>query len=152
MIKVMFVCTGNICRSPMAEAVFQNLVREAGMEDKFEIQSSGTGSWHVGERPHFGTQEVLKKNQVRLDPGKRAQHFKSHHLNEFDYILVMDTPNMNHFRNSDGKVKRLLDFAPAGSPKDVPDPYYEDNFDYVFDLVTTGSKGLLAYIRKQENI
>jgi protein-tyrosine phosphatase len=150
-VRVMFVCTGNICRSPMAEAVFRHIVKEAGLEDRFEIASSGTGSWHVGERPHRGTQNVLKHHNVELKADKRAQRLTSNDMDYYDYIVAMDGMNVadiSRYR----KVPRLLEFAPAGTPHDVPDPYYEDNFDYVYQLVLQGCQGLLHHIREQEGL
>lgn len=150
-IGVMFVCMGNICRSPMAEAVFQHLVDQSGLKDRFEVASSGTGSWHIGERPHPGTQNILRERNIKLNNHKGAQQISRSDFEKYDYIIGMDSQNVANLKRL-GDVRRLLDFAPPGSPKDVPDPYYERNFDYVFDLVMQGSTGLFAYIRQQEGI
>lgn len=151
-IRVMFVCTGNICRSPMAEAVFRQLVREEGLEEQFEVASSGTGAWHVGERPHRGTQAILKDRSVPLDPQKRAQQFSRQDFARYDYVIAMDDLNVADLAWHGKQLPRLLEFAPEGTPLDVPDPYYSGGFDYVYDLVTAGSRGLLKHIREKEGV
>lgn len=154
-VRVLFVCLGNICRSPMAEAVFRDLVTEMGLADRFEIASVGTGEWHVGERPHPGTQAVLQRNGISVG-SKQAQRLQHADLEYYDYILAMDQENLDdmarlgiHVR---GEVRRLLEFAPDGSPLNVPDPYYTGGFDQVYELVTAGSRGLLQYIRQREKL
>jgi protein-tyrosine phosphatase len=150
-IGVMFVCMGNICRSPMAEAIFQHLVDQSGLTDRFQVASSGTDSWHVGERPHPGTQNILRERNIKLNLNKRAQQVRKTDFKKYGYIIAMDSGNAARVKRF-GNVRRLLDFAPPGNPKDVPDPYYERNFDYVYDLVMQGCKGLFEYIRRQEGI
>jgi protein-tyrosine phosphatase len=154
-VRVMFVCAGNICRSPMAEAVFRHLVTDAGLAEQFEIASSGTGGWHVGERPHPGTQAVLQRNHVPLDD-KRAQQLGRADFQHYDYILVADEENLQdiqfRYNPTHPKLWRLLEFAPESGKLNVPDPYYSGGFDEVYELVLAGSTGLLAYIREQENL
>lgn len=156
MIRVLFVCLGNICRSPMAEAVFQQRVREEGLADQFQVDSAGTGRWHVGEPPHRGTQDVLRRHGIPYQG--RAYQVTPADLAEADYVVAMDSSNMDDLRwidrqgNLDGKLHKLLDFAPPGSPANVPDPYYEGNFDYVYDLVDAGARGLLAHIRQERGL
>ena len=150
-IKVMFVCLGNICRSPMAEMVFANLVNEKGLADQFEIQSSGTGGWHVGERPHPGTIQILRQNNVPVNPQKRGQKVKNNIFEEFDYVIAMDSSNKQNLIPL-GKATLLLDEIPGGQYRDVPDPYYEQNFDFVFKLVTEGCKYLLDRICKEKGL
>jgi protein-tyrosine phosphatase len=154
-ISVLFVCMGNICRSPMAEAVFRHLVQEAGLAPRFKIASVGTGGWHVGERPHPGTQAVLQRNGVAVGD-QRAQRLSHADLDHYDYIIAMDEENLDDIsrlrHDAAGTVRRLLEFAPAGGPLDVPDPYYTGGFDQVYDLVTAGCRGLLLHIRAQEGV
>jgi protein-tyrosine phosphatase len=149
MIRVMFVCMGNICRSPMAEAVFLHLVDQAGFLERIEVSSSGTNAYHVGEKPHVGTRAVLKKNGIPLNPVKRANQFSRQDLKDFDYILAADSTNVAAMPESD-KIRRLLELYPDAGLMDVPDPYYEDNFDYVYDLITAACKNLLKYIVEAE--
>ncbi len=154
-VRVMFVCAGNICRSPMAEAIFRHLVEEAGLAERFEIESSGTGGWHTGERPHPGTQAVLERNKVPLG-NKRAQQLQRSDLADYDYILVADNENMYDIQSlrteARGELRRLLEFASKSSTLDVPDPYYTGGFDRVYELVLDGSRGLLQHIRKKEKL
>lgn len=151
-ISVMFVCTGNICRSPMAEAVFIDLVKKKGLADRFVIASSGTDRWHVGELPHIGTRLVLSENKIEVG-NKRAQQLLANDFSMFDYIIAMDQQNIDDIQQYFKKVvRRLLDFAPQGYPNNVPDPYYEHNFDEVFNLVNAGCEGLLKFIIENEGL
>jgi protein-tyrosine phosphatase len=151
-IAVLFVCLGNICRSPMAEAVFRQQVQQAGLQDRFEIASAGTGNWHVGERPHRGTVAVLKQNQIEVG-AKRSQQLTRSDMTAYDYIIAMDLDNVSEIHSMFGKrVQRLLEFAPQGSPLDVPDPYYTGGFDYVYELVQAGCRGLLQHICETEGL
>jgi protein-tyrosine phosphatase len=151
-IYVLFVCLGNICRSPMAEAVFRDQVEQAGLADHFEIASAGTGNWHIGERPHRGTVTVLKQNNI--DVGiKRAQQLSRADFDTYNYIIAMDAANVSDIQGLFGrKVPRLLEFAMQESPRDVPDPYYTGGFDYVCPFVEAGCQGLLKHIREKENL
>ncbi len=152
MIRVLFVCLGNICRSPMAEAVFRDLVTKEGIVDQFDIASAGTGGWHAGERPHRGTLQILQKHNIDVG-NKRARQLTHLDMNSYDYILAMDSENVADIQALFGRrTRRLMDFAPEDYPEDVPDPYYTGAFDEVFRLIETGSKGLLAHIREKEGV
>jgi len=151
-VKVLFVCTGNICRSPLAEALFRRMVTDEGLEDRFVIASAGTSTYHADERPHPGTQAVLAKNRVPLDPQKRAQVIRPADLDQFDYVVTMDRSNVQTLRRWGKDVPLLLDFAEGVKVRDVPDPYYDDNFDEVYHLVEKGLRGLLDHIRTREGV
>lgn len=154
-IRVLFVCAGNICRSPMAEAVFRTTVASAGLSDHFEIASAGTGSWHVGEKPHPGTQAILQRYGIPLGD-KRARHLSRTDLTTYDYIVAMDGENIADIQALHapirGELRRLLEYAPTGYQLDVPDPYYNGAFDQVYQLVRMGSNALLATIREARGI
>jgi protein-tyrosine phosphatase len=150
-IQVTFVCLGNICRSPIAEAIFRNLVAKANLSERIQVASAATSRWELGERPHPGTQAVLRRHGVPLDPNKRAEIITREGFENSDYVIVMDTGNAADLSRF-GKVRRLMEFAPRGMPLDVPDPYYDHNFDNVYELIDAGCRGLLDYLRKKEHL
>ena len=156
MIKVLFVCLGNICRSPMAEAIFRQLVKEEGLDDKIIIDSAGTGDWHIGNPPHEGTQNILTKNNI-IHEGIKARQVVKEDVTDFDYIIAMDAQNLGNLRSmagykQTGYIGRLLDFVDNSLVEDVPDPYFTGNFEEVFELVTSGCNGLLEVIRTEKNL
>lgn len=152
-VKVMFVCMGNICRSPSAEAVFHYMVETSGLKEYVEVASSGTHDAHVGHPAD------TRSHQAALDRGvdmssHRAQHFKKEHFDQYDYILVMDRKNHDHVmrlcpKGSQEKVHYFLDFAPQLNVQEVPDPYSggPDGFENVLDLIEAASAGLMSEIR-----
>jgi protein-tyrosine phosphatase len=149
-INILFVCMGNICRSPMAEAVFRDLVEKEGVADRFEINSAGTGDWHVGQPPHRGTRETLKHHGIAPD-GLVAKHVSQAMLDRADYVVAMDYENvadLQAWRIDRKKVSRILDYALDVEVRDVPDPYYDGRFELVYQLVSRGSAGLLDQIRE----
>jgi protein-tyrosine phosphatase len=156
MIQVLFVCLGNICRSPMAEAVMRHLVAHEGLANKISVESVGTGDWHVGQPPHPGTQAVLQRNQVEC--AGEARQVTRHDVESADYIIAMDNDNVRALQQLDsslstkGRVRRLLEFASVNAVLDVPDPYYTGDFDTVYQLVTNGCQGLLTHIRHEHKL
>lgn len=152
--KVIFVCLGNICRSPMAEAVFQNMVDDAGLSDKIEVDSAGTGSWHAGEAAHSGTRRVLAGHGI--DYRGRSRVVRQNDVDDGkSYVIAMDANNMRDLQRRFGDLPHLyllLDFAHNSRERNVPDPYYEGNFEYVYELVEDGCRGLLAAIRENEGL
>ena len=154
MVNVLFVCLGNICRSPMAEAVFQQMVNEAGLAQQIKVDSVGTGDWHLGDPAHPGTRQILQKHGIPYN-GRSRQISAADVANPGSYIIGMDMSNINNVQMLFGahpNMHRLLDFAEETAVRDVPDPYYHDNFDYVYQLVTDGCRGLLKTIRQREGI
>lgn len=154
MVKVLFVCTGNICRSPTAEGVFRSLVEQAGLGGQIEIDSAGTGAWHVNESPDARSQEAALARGIDL--GRiRARQVTIGDFDNFDYVVAMDRGNFQRLAGlcPSGFDKRLvlfLEFATEIGETDVPDPYYggERGFELVLDMIEAASQGLLADIRE----
>ncbi|NMT63917.1 low molecular weight protein-tyrosine-phosphatase [Marinobacter orientalis] len=153
-VKVLFVCLGNICRSPSAEGVFRQVVEQAGLDDRITIDSCGTGDWHVGKAPD--ARAIAAARERGVDIGTlRARQFSSDDLDSFDYVLVMDRQNLADVRDvwrQHGGTEPVL-FLRFGSSgyDEVPDPYYGGNhgFEQVLDLISEASEGLLQHIRKR---
>lgn len=149
MIKVLFVCHGNICRSTMAEFLMKDLVRKAGLDNKFHIASAGTSREEIGADTHPQTKAILRKKGIAFQPRSAVQITKED-LQTFDYIVIMDEMNRRNierqFPKSDrSKVVKLMEFAKVH--KDVADPWYTNNYEITFGDVSDGCQGLLAAIR-----
>lgn len=153
MVKVLFVCMGNICRSPTAEGVFRQLVEEEGLGNRISIDSAGTCAFHVGEMPDPRARESALRRGVDLS-GIRARAFQVDDFASFDIILAMDERNLRSILDLQPdditcEVKLFLDYSKRAET-DVPDPYYggPQGFEFVMDLVEDASRGLLEDIRK----
>lgn len=154
MIKVLFVCLGNICRSPTAHGVFQALVDRRGLSDKFSIDSAGTAGWHEGKSPDSRSQDQALKRSYDLSfiKGRRVV---STDFETFDYILAMDRSNLENLETlCPGqylhKLKLFLEFSDRAEIE-VPDPYYggSEGFDHVLDLAESAGEGLLAFLTEE---
>lgn len=157
MIKVLFICMGNICRSPSAEGVFTDLVKKEGLSNQIYIDSAGTHAYHIGESPDSRSADAARKRGINLD-GQRARQVKEDDFSQFDYLLAMDKDNYWHLKKwcppeQAHKLYLFLDFAPHLGVREVPDPYYggDKGFEQVLDLVEAASVGLLADIRQHLN-
>jgi protein-tyrosine phosphatase len=152
-VRVLFVCLGNICRSPMAEAVFNHLVREAGLAGSIEADSAGTGDWHVGQPAHHGTRSILQQNNISYDG--RGRQIARIDLDEFDYIVTMDNENLSDVQRlgtGRAKIAPLLSYAQNSTVLEVPDPYHSGGFEGVYQMVQAGAAGLLDTIRKEHRL
>jgi protein-tyrosine phosphatase len=153
-VRVLFVCLGNICRSPLAEAVFRQVVARAGLADRFEIDSAGTSNYHIGEAPDSRTVATAARRGITIEHAARQLGVQD--LENFDYVLAMDASNLGRVerlaRAQRGRadVRLLRSFDPeAGDDLEVPDPYFggADGFENVQDMIERASEGLLAHIR-----
>jgi len=155
--RVLFVCLGNICRSPTAEGVFRHLVREQGLEGEIEIDSAGTGGWHVGAPPDERATAAARRREITLEGA--ARRFDPGDFGRYDLILAMDDQNRRDLLalapddEARAKVRLFREFDPAscdGGDLDVPDPYYggADGFEHVLDLVDAAARGLLDDLRR----
>lgn len=152
-INVIFVCLGNICRSPAAEGIMKKMVEDENLQDKIFVDSAGTSSWHEGELPD----DRMRKHGDRrgYDFCSRARGFKSSDFNNFDYIIVMDGNNYNNVKKLASseedlsKIYKMTHFSLNKTRDDVPDPYYggPDGFELVMDLLEDACKGLLKEIK-----
>jgi protein-tyrosine phosphatase len=152
---VLFVCLGNICRSPTAHGVFQHKVSAAGVGHRIAIDSCGTGNWHAGEPPDVRATVAASGRGYDLR-SLRARQITAQDFQQFEYILAMDETNLNAVQalalsNYAGQLGLFLDYAPGLSERAVPDPYYggEEGFDEVLDLVEAASDGLLKAIMRE---
>jgi len=151
-IRVLFVCTGNICRSPLAEGVFRRLVDDQGLSERFEVDSAGTTSFHVGEPPHRGVARLAERHGVHLD-GRSRQVSGGEELDDYDWIIGMTPEHTDQLRwmnpEAADRIRLLLEFAgePHASASGVHDPYYDGDFQMTYDQVAAGCRGLLAHLR-----
>ena len=155
-ISVLFVCLGNICRSPMAEGVFRHTLDEKGLSDSFRVDSAGTGAWHAGESPDIRSTRTAAAHGVFL--GGHARQVRPEDFRAFDYIVAMDRSNLEELEKyprgpqEKAALYLLREFDPDGGPgAEVPDPYYggPGGFEEVFGMVDRSCKGLLAHILEE---
>ena len=153
--KILFVCLGNICRSPTAEGVFRTLAARQGTHPITLIDSAGTADYHVGDPPDARTRAAAQQRGYDLSD-LRARAVQPEDFHEFDFILAMDRANLETLQamapgQSRARLALLLDFAPQAGTVEVPDPYYGQaaDFERVLDLVEQGATGLLAHLREQ---
>lgn len=149
MTRLLFVCLGNICRSPLAEALFRHKVAQAGQADQLSCDSAGTGGWHAGEPPHRGTQQILRQHGIDFT-GIRARQLTREDLTTFDYILTMDNDNLldvGRVGTPRGTLRPILDFAPELGYTEVPDPWYDGNFALTYQLLDAACDGLLKQLQ-----
>ncbi len=151
MIRVLFVCLGNICRSPTAEGIFRKLVDQQGLAGAIDVDSAGTSDWHIGGPPDEQAQATAQARGIDLG-GLRARQTRTDDFFAFDYVIAMDRSNRQKLlalcpAGQQDRIHLCLSFAPESGKTDVPDPYYEGRFDRVFDLIETACFGLLAEIR-----
>lgn len=150
--RVLFVCLGNICRSPLAEGVFRHHVEAAGLSDRFTIDSAGTGGWHVGSPPDERSVAVARTHGIDIT-AQRGRRFEAADLNRFDYVFAMDRQNLADIQRIGGEgsaaVALFLDEAPEVGAHEVPDPYYggPDGFEQVYRMIDAASRNLLARLR-----
>lgn len=148
MTNILFICHGNICRSPMAEFVFRDMLEKRGIADKFLIASAATSTEEIGNRVHPGTQAVLARCGISTD-GKTAVQMTKQDADDYDYLIGMDCYNIKNIRRIAGeenssKIYRLLDFT--GMPRDIADPWYTGDFQSTYDDVMRGCQALLKHI------
>lgn len=150
MIKVLFICHGNICRSPMAEFVLKKIVADKGLADEFFIESAATSTEEIGNGIHYGTKAKLKEMNIPFTSHRAVQITKSDY-EKYDYLIAMDSMNLRNMQRILGydvqkKIHRLLDFT--SYPRDVADPWYTGNFDITYTDINNGCNALFDYIIK----
>ena len=150
-ISVLFVCLGNICRSPAAEAIFINLLEKKGLTDHFIVDSAGTGSWHIGKKADSRMRIAAERRDINIL--SRARQITSTDLEEFNYILAMDNSNFRNIQDLKNKksttdlasIKKIQNFRSVFNEQEVPDPYFggDEGFDYILDILEDSVSGFL---------
>ena len=151
MVRILFICHGNICRSPMAEFIFKDIVEKAGISNKFYVASAATSYEEIGNPVHHGTAKILDGLGISYS-GKRAIHLEKSDYIKYDYLVCMDSANVRNTlrivgNDTEKKVYKLLEFA--NSYEDVADPWYTGDFDRTYKDVLSGCKGLLSHIEEK---
>ncbi|XSG81803.1 MAG: low molecular weight protein-tyrosine-phosphatase [Methyloligella sp. ZOD6] len=155
--KLLFICLGNICRSPMAEGVFRRVIDEAGVADLFEIDSAGLGDWHIGQAPDTRAQAAATGRGMDIS-SQCARQVAIEDFHRFDLLLAMDRNNLAELLQlapggTEDKVRQFLDFAPHMDAIDVPDPFFggAEGFDHALDLIEAASEGLLRSLLETDS-
>lgn len=152
MIKILFICHGNICRSPMAEMVFEDMVRKQHLESQFYINSAATSREEIGNGVHYGTRRKLQQEHIPCSDHRAVQVTKADYDN-YDYLIVMDSNNLRNLAriirtDNEQKVHMLLDFTERKG-QSIADPWYTGNFDVTYEDIVEGCEGLLAHIKER---
>ncbi|WP_189641316.1 low molecular weight protein-tyrosine-phosphatase [Paramylibacter ulvae] len=147
--RILFVCLGNICRSPTAHGVFRQMAADAGLD--VVVDGAGTGAWHIGNPPDRRASAMAAKRGYDLSD-LRARQVSAGDFTDFDLILAMDNSNLQNLRQmapngASATIKLFMDYAPQNPHREVPDPYYNDGFDVVLDMVEQASNGLIASLK-----
>ncbi len=153
--RILLVCMGNICRSPMAEGVLRRALEERGLLGEVELDSAGTGSWHVGEPPDPRAQAAIGERGIDISM-LRGRQVRMSDFEQYDLIVAMDRDNVAELLDrappgTERKIRLYLDFAPEVPQQEVPDPYYggREGFERVLDLLEKGAKGLVNHVEDQ---
>ncbi len=154
MIKVLFVCHGNICRSPMAEFVFRDMVKKAGLSDRISVASAATSREEIGNPVHYGTKAKMQQMGIPMAPHRAVQMTKKDYK-DYDYIIGMEHWNIRNIgriigKDTEHKVSLLLDYT--DEPRDISDPWYTGDFDLTYRDVKEGCEGLLEYLKREEQL
>jgi protein-tyrosine phosphatase len=157
-IRILFVCLGNICRSPLAEAIFNNKIKKQGLDMAFEADSCGTGNYHIGSQPDPRTVQNALKNRLPIDHCARQLSTKD--LEEFDYVLAMDSSNLRNILALQGakqfahKISLLRDFDDDSRGAEIPDPYFgnEDGFQEVYELLDRTMDKFIGKLKQQHKL
>lgn len=158
MIKILFVCLGNICRSPLAEGIFKKIIVENKLENKFSVDSAGTSDYHIGEDPDPRTFETARKYDISLE--SKGRQFNTEDFDKFDYIIVMDESNyedviaLSRDDEDRNKVRFMRDFDPEMKEINVPDPYFgeKDGFREVYEILERSCKKFLKSLKNEYNL